>query len=323
MAEELERARQGVADDRRAQVPDVHLLGDVRARVVEDDGRAVDALDAEAIVAEQHGDGGAEPRRGQREVDEPRAGDLRRLAEIAGVERGDDRLRRLARILSHALRQAHRDVRLIVAEAGVLRRPHQRVGVDELGPERPHDGVAYPCGEDVLGVGHGARIVAGRAARVKQGRREGSWRRRQVRLVLTIMNQQRIAANLAAVEAHFHAEAENEVTAALELYTDDIVWEAPALNGLDRAYSGKDAVVRNYRELWASMRDVKFTLLQRFATEDRVVDDSLVTFEVIRDGYWHFPVGSKIEMRLVHIFEMRDGKIARELVFDMGRPRRE
>jgi hypothetical protein len=54
------------------------------------------------------------------------------------------------------------------------------------------------------------------------------------------------------------------------------------------------------------MRDVKFTFLQRFAPEDRVVDDSLVTFEVIRDGYWHFPVGSKVEMRLVHIFEMRE-----------------
>jgi len=136
------------------------------------------------------------------------------------------------------------------------------------------------------------------------------------------MDPKRIAENLAAVEAHFHSEAENEVTSALRLYTDDIVWEAPALNGLDRAYSGKEAVAENYRQLWASMRDVKFTLLQRFATDDRVVDDSLVTFEVIRDGYWHFPVGSKVEMRLVHIFEMRDGKISREQVFDMGRVRR-
>lgn len=135
------------------------------------------------------------------------------------------------------------------------------------------------------------------------------------------MDPQRIAANLAAVDAHFHSEAEQEVTAALALYTDDIVWEAPALNGLDRAYSGKEAVAENYRQLWASMRDVEFTCLQRFATEDRVVDDSRVTFEVIREGYWHFPVGSRIEMRLVHIFEMRDGKIARELVYDMGRPR--
>ena len=134
------------------------------------------------------------------------------------------------------------------------------------------------------------------------------------------MNQKQVAQNLAGVEAHFHSEAVNEVAAALELYTEDIVWDAPALNGLNRPYSGKQAVAKNYRELWASMRNVSFTFLQRFATEDRVVDDSLVTFEVVRDGYWHFPVGSKIEMRLVHIFEMSDGKISRELVFDMGRP---
>ena len=133
------------------------------------------------------------------------------------------------------------------------------------------------------------------------------------------MDENAVATNLAAVEAHFHTEAEQEVAAALELYTDDIVWEAPALNGLDRSYSGKEAVARNYRELWACMRDVRFTFLQRFATADRVVDDSLVTFEVIKDGYWHFPAGSKVEMRLVHIFEMRDGKISRELVYDMGR----
>jgi ketosteroid isomerase-like protein len=78
-------------------------------------------------------------------------------------------------------------------------------------------------------------------------------------------------------------------------------------------------VAENYRKLFASMRDIKFRLLQRFATEDRVVDDSFVTFEVAQEGYWHFPLGSHIEMRLVHIFEMRDGKISKEIVFDMGR----
>ena len=61
------------------------------------------------------------------------------------------------------------------------------------------------------------------------------------------MNQKQVAENLAAVEAHFHSEAENEVAAALKLYTDDIVWEAPALNGLNRSYSGKEAVAENYR----------------------------------------------------------------------------
>ncbi len=134
------------------------------------------------------------------------------------------------------------------------------------------------------------------------------------------MDRDQIARNLVAVENHFHSEALNEVEAALATFTDDIVWEAPALNGLDRSFSGKQAVAENYRALFASMRDVSFEFLQRFATEDRVVDDSLVTFEVVKDGYWRFPVGSRIEMRLVHIFEMRDGLIAREIVFDMGRP---
>jgi ketosteroid isomerase-like protein len=134
------------------------------------------------------------------------------------------------------------------------------------------------------------------------------------------MDKELIAQNLAALENQYHSEARNEVEAALETFTDDIIWEAPAPNGLNRSFTGKGPVAKNYRELFASMRNVKFQLLQRFATEDRVVDDSIVTFEVAKDGYWHFPVGSSIEMRLVHIFEMRDGKISREIVFDMGRP---
>ena len=133
------------------------------------------------------------------------------------------------------------------------------------------------------------------------------------------MNQKRIAQNLAAVENHFHSEALSDVAAALETFTDDVIWEAPAPNGLNRFFTGEEAVARNYQQLWASMRNVKFQPLQRFATGDRVVDDSTVTFEVAKDSYWHFPIGSKVEMRLVHIFEMRDGMIAREIVFDMGR----
>lgn len=133
------------------------------------------------------------------------------------------------------------------------------------------------------------------------------------------MDTDLVARNLAVVESHFHSEALNEVESALESFTDDIVWEAPAPNGLNRSFSGKEAVERNYRALFASMRDVKFQFLQRFATDDRVVDDSIVTFEVVTDGYWHFPLGSRVEMRLTHIFEMRDGKISREIVFDMGR----
>ena len=41
------------------------------------------------------------------------------------------------------------------------------------------------------------------------------------------MNPDTIAANLALVEGHFHSERTNEIETALELYTDDIVWEGP------------------------------------------------------------------------------------------------
>ena len=68
------------------------------------------------------------------------------------------------------------------------------------------------------------------------------------------------------------------------------------------------------------MRNVKFQPIQRFATEDRVVDDSILTFEVAKDGYFNFPVGARVEMRLVHIFKMRDGKITKEIASDMGHP---
>jgi hypothetical protein len=68
------------------------------------------------------------------------------------------------------------------------------------------------------------------------------------------------------------------------------------------------------------MKDVEFRNLDRFATEDRVVDDSVVTFTLLRNGFWPLPVGGKVQMRLVHIFEMRDGKIAKEIGYEMWQP---
>ncbi|MBO55591.1 MAG: hypothetical protein CL886_08015 [Dehalococcoidia bacterium] len=120
--------------------------------------------------------------------------------------------------------------------------------------------------------------------------------------------------NLEVVEAHFHSEELNEIEAALELYTDDIVWEAPA-RGL--IFTGKTDVAENYYQIFGSVKDVAFKNLDRFATEDRVTDDSILTFTIIKEGYLPFHIGQQVEMRLVHIFEMRDGKISKEIAFEM------
>ena len=123
-----------------------------------------------------------------------------------------------------------------------------------------------------------------------------------------------IKANLAAVEAHFHDEGANEVEKACELYTEDIVWEAPARN---LRFVNKQDVIDNYRKMFASMKDVEFRNLQRFATEDRVVDDSIVRCKIIGSDCIPVPIGSEVEVRLVHIFEMREAKIAKEIAYEM------
>ena len=124
------------------------------------------------------------------------------------------------------------------------------------------------------------------------------------------MAQDKIAANLAIVEAHFGSEATGRIDDAIALYTNDVVWEAPSRN---LVIEGKEAVAANYREIFSVLTNVEFHTKDRFATEDRVVDDSIVTFEVAKEGFVPFPVGTKCEMRLTHIFEMRDGKISKEI----------
>ena len=128
-------------------------------------------------------------------------------------------------------------------------------------------------------------------------------------------NHSVIEHNLAVVEAHFHSEATDEIEKALELYTDDIVWESPVRKLL---LHGKQEAGDNYRRMFSSFKVEGFECIDRFATADRVVDDSVATVWLVGDGVVNapVPVGSKAEIRLLHIFEMRAGKISKELVFE-------
>ena len=127
------------------------------------------------------------------------------------------------------------------------------------------------------------------------------------------MVQNLIEANLAVVEAHFGSEADGRIDDAVALYTDDIIWEATSRYLIIK---GKEAVADNYRQMFAGFDNVEFRTLDRFATEQRVVDDSIVSMKITKDGFMPFPVGTKVEMRLTHIFEMRDGKISKEIAIE-------
>src|SRR4029079_7769629 len=93
-----EHAGQGVADHGRAQVPDVHLLGDVRMRVVDDDALGVVGPGKpQTWVGGHGGDGPGEVPLVEGEVDEARPGQLDVTGDAVQVGGVDHRLGQLPR----------------------------------------------------------------------------------------------------------------------------------------------------------------------------------------------------------------------------------
>lgn len=126
------------------------------------------------------------------------------------------------------------------------------------------------------------------------------------------------ARNMRVVEAHFHNENPDDVDKAIALYTDDVVWEGPVRG---RVYTDHAAVKAAYLDIFATLQLNKATTLRRFATEQFVFDDQIADVTVVGDKMPNlgFAVGDRLSMRLVHCFEMRDGKIAREIAYEISR----
>ncbi len=127
-----------------------------------------------------------------------------------------------------------------------------------------------------------------------------------------------IAHNLHVVEAHFHNETPDLVDKAIALYGPEIVWEAPA-RGL--VYTDPVEVKKAYLGIYRTLQFNKATTLRRFATEDFVFDDQLIDMTVVGEEMPNlgFKPGDRVSMRLVHCFEMKDGRIAREIAYEMSR----
>jgi ketosteroid isomerase-like protein len=140
------------------------------------------------------------------------------------------------------------------------------------------------------------------------------------RLDTELTRDEVIARNLAVVQAHFHNENPDDVDKAIALYTDDITWEAPS-RGM--VYTDPADVRAAYVDIFKTLVYDKTIALRRFATEDFVFDDQIAHVTVVGDRMPNlpFPVGAKMSVRLVHCFQMRDGKIAREIAYETWRER--
>jgi ketosteroid isomerase-like protein len=136
--------------------------------------------------------------------------------------------------------------------------------------------------------------------------------------VSNFSREELIAHNLRVVEAHFHNEAPETIDKAIALYGPDVVWEAPARG---QVYKDPNEVREAYMAIFRTVHFNKTTSLRRFATEHFVFDDQIADLTVVGDEMPNlgFPPGSRISMRLVHCFEMKDGKISREIAYEISR----
>jgi len=138
-------------------------------------------------------------------------------------------------------------------------------------------------------------------------------------MTLTPLTREEIVArNLATVADHFANENPDGIARVIAGYADDIVWEGPARGVVIR---DKDEVSNAYLKLFQSMDIHTVTHLYRFATEEWVFDDSIIDFTLTGDGFPNCPFqpGTRVSMRLVHAFELRDGKICRENGYEIWR----
>ncbi len=127
--------------------------------------------------------------------------------------------------------------------------------------------------------------------------------------------EQIVARNMAAVDAHFHNENPQDIDKAIDLYADSIVWELPARGLLLR---DKAAVKAAYLKLFESVKFHSITPIRRFAAGNWVVDDSVGEATLVGDVETNvpgcpLPSGTRVSLRIVHLFELDDdGRIIRE-----------
>lgn len=114
------------------------------------------------------------------------------------------------------------------------------------------------------------------------------------------------------IDRHFAAENAHDVAATLATYTDDIVWDD--VTHPDAPFHGKDEVGRVYSSIIDAIPDVKLESVKRFSGEGGkfVVDESVISGHVHGEWSGMDGGGALVAVRILHIFEVRDGLICYE-----------
>jgi uncharacterized protein len=116
------------------------------------------------------------------------------------------------------------------------------------------------------------------------------------------------------VNRHFGFEAADDVDGVLASLADEVRHEVvPSPMG---AQSDKRGIGEFYRMLFADLKGEGVTPLRRLYGEDFLVDEALWHGRVVNGRPFLMDGRSgKVSFRLLHVFELRDGKIAGEQVW--------
>jgi steroid delta-isomerase-like uncharacterized protein len=114
------------------------------------------------------------------------------------------------------------------------------------------------------------------------------------------------------IDRHFAAENAHDVEGTLATYTDDIVWDD--ITHPDSPFRGKENVGAVYSGIIDAIPDVHLESVWRISADDgnAVIDESILTGHV--HGSWSGieGEGAPVRVRILHVFELRNGLIARE-----------
>lgn len=118
--------------------------------------------------------------------------------------------------------------------------------------------------------------------------------------------------HLDIIDMHFAAENAHDVAATLATYTDDIVWDD--ITHPDAPFHGKEEVGAVYASIIDAIPDVVLTSVKRFQGEGGrfVVDESTLAGHVHGEWGGMNGGGAYVDVRILHIFEVRDGLICYE-----------
>jgi steroid delta-isomerase-like uncharacterized protein len=114
------------------------------------------------------------------------------------------------------------------------------------------------------------------------------------------------------IDRHFAAENAHDVEGTLATYTDDIVWDD--ITHPQSPFRGKANVGAVYSGIIDAIPDVHLETVWRVSADDgnAVVDESILTGHVLGSWSGIDGGGAPVRVRILHVFELRDGLIARE-----------